>query len=87
MQAKTLIQRKLRSQWSDLQLLCLLEIAEGELVSFSELVEATGATEGGAWKALKACEDQGCLESVPVKHRTFYTLSEKGRGVLYKILK
>jgi len=86
MTAKTLIQRKFRSRWSDVQLLVMLQLAEDYLSAYAELVIATGASETGVWNALAAIETQDCLDRFEIEGKTFYHLSEKGRASLCVIL-
>ena len=86
MTPKTLIARKFRSRWSDVQLLVMLQLAEDCLSAYAELVIATGASETGVWNALAAIETQDCLDRFEIEGKTFYHLSEKGRASLHLIL-
>jgi hypothetical protein len=86
MSPKTLIQRKFRSRWSDVQLLVLLVLADEQLTAFAELVERTGASETGVWNALTMTQTQECVQRFVVQGKTFYHLSDKGRADIQKLL-
>lgn len=86
MSPKTLIERKFRARWSDVQLLVLLVLADEQMSAFAELVTRTGASETGVWNALSMAQTQDCVERFAVGGKTFYHLSEKGRADLQKLL-
>jgi len=86
MSPKTLIQRKFKIGWSDVQLLVLMQLGEDALVPYAELVVKTGASETGVWNALAHIRDRGCLETFIIEGRTHYLLNETGREMLAKIL-
>ena len=87
MSPKTDIHRKFRARWSDLQLLVLLELADGGLVSMPEMVERTGASETGVWNALHRNFMPDYWELLKIERVTYYGLSEAGLAEIIKILK
>lgn len=87
MNVKTLIQRKFRSRWSDLQLLVMLALGEEMLVTYSEIIDHTGGSQTGVWNALAMIRQQECADQFMIGGRTYYHLTEKGRTELHKILK
>jgi len=87
MTVKTLLERKFRSRWSDLQMLVMLALAEQQLLSWVEIVNCTGGSETGVWNAIAAIRQQDCAETFDVNGKCYYHLSEKGRVELHNILK
>ena len=86
MSPKTFIRRKFRSRWSDLQLLVLLELADGGLVSMVELIERTGASQTGVWNALHRNQMEDHWEILKIERIEYYGLTESGMAILAKIL-
>ena len=87
MTIKTLLQRKFRARWSDLQLLVMLALAEEQLLSWAEIVERCGGSETGTWNAIAAIRTQDCADAFVISGRIFYHLTDKGRVELQLLLK
>jgi hypothetical protein len=87
MNIKTLLQRKFRSKWSDLQLLVMLALGEEMLVTYSEIICHTGGSQTGVWNALAMIKNQDCADSFVIEGRIYYHLTDKGRSELHKLLK
>ena len=86
MNLKTVIQRKFRRRWSDLELLVLLEIGVGS-VSYAQLVERTGGSTSGVWNCLQNhLLPERLVGSEKASGRTLYSLTEAGREELSKLL-
>jgi hypothetical protein len=85
MTIKTLIQRKFRRRWSDLQLLVILELGIGP-VAFARLVEETGGSTSGVWNCLTLLRGEALVDSNHCGGRTVYFLTETGKLALAEVL-
>ena len=86
MNAKTLIQRKFRDRWSDLQLLILLHLGQCQMVAYMELVREAGGSETGVWNALVTLRRLGAVDTFEVAGRSMYHLTVEGRTAISRIM-
>jgi hypothetical protein len=86
MSPRTLISRKFRCKLSDLQMLVLMELGEGGLVTFGELMVLIGASQSGIWNALHHSQVVDFWEITRIAEKDYYGLSDLGRMELKKIL-
>jgi len=83
---QTILQKKFRRRWSDLEFLIMLEIAQTPS-TFIVLVEYTGASTSGVWNALQHLLNTDDLAfAVKLEGRNFYHLTDKGKLELSHIL-
>lgn len=79
MKSKELIRRKRKLQWSDLQLLVLIELAEKGRLRFMDLVTATGASTTGVWNVLINPIISDLIVKEYLGTQRIYTLSPDGK--------
>jgi len=83
---QTILIRKFRRRWSDIEFILILEIAANPS-TFTQLIEISGASQSGVWHALQHLlhtDDLAFIDNV--EGRNFYKLTEKGKLELSHIL-
>lgn len=82
MKPKELLKRKFRRQWSDLQFLILLELAQHGPMRFTDLVKGTGASESGVGNMLARPPVVDFIVRTSDKGRSIYELSTDGKQAM-----
>jgi hypothetical protein len=86
MNALELIRRKFRRQFSDLQLMLLLDMGMRGRVRFMDLVESSGASASGVGNALANQMLEGLIHHERVNGNAFYSLTAEGKREVAALL-
>ena len=79
MNAFELIRRKYRRQFSDVQLMLLLDLGMRGRVRFMDLVESSGASASGVGNALANQMLDGLIHHERINKSAFYSLTAEGK--------
>jgi hypothetical protein len=79
MNALDLIRRKYRRQFSDVQLMLLLDLGMRGRVRFMDLVESSGASASGVGNALANQMLDGLIHHERLNGNAFYSLTAEGK--------